>query len=270
MNIADYDEKITTKKSTHTLETLLEQLGHAKTTTNIQQNQDEIIKIQSLMRGIMCRNKRLPNILYKIQQVLSENTIDICKTNEDGRVNSCTDEDEVIKVLLKEFGEKRIYKPRARMWYDILVYDYNYKWLPVNIKSTTTLTSDNTGNLAMCVYAYTDEELDLYKCYQNGKMSEILIEKLNKEEYNLKDKKDYYFVVVNKNNKNDIIINSVKGLTELTPNINNLPFQVLWSKNKKFVYKNIKTNIKLLINSLQKPKPSWKENFMSDIRRIKL
>lgn len=31
-----------------------------------------------------------------------------------------------------------------------------YGWIPVNIKTTTTLTNDNTGNLAMCVYAYTD------------------------------------------------------------------------------------------------------------------
>ena len=37
------------------------------------------------------------------------------------------------------------------MWYDILAYDYMYKWIPINIKTTTTKTSDNTGNLTMCV-----------------------------------------------------------------------------------------------------------------------
>ena len=55
----------------------------------------------------------------------------------------------------------RIKKPKARMWYDILVKDYQYGWLPVNIKTTTTKTSDNTGNLAICVYAYTNEQLKL-------------------------------------------------------------------------------------------------------------
>jgi len=38
----------------------------------------------------------------------------------------------------------------------------------------------------------------------------------------------------NKNNLNDIIINSVKGLIHLTPNINNLPFQVCWDKNREY------------------------------------
>ena len=37
------------------------------------------------------------------------------------------------------------------MWYDILVFDYMYGWLPINIKITTMKTNDNTGNLAMCV-----------------------------------------------------------------------------------------------------------------------
>ena len=75
------------------------------------------------------------------------------------------------------------------MWYDILIYDYQYGWLPVNIKSTTTLTSDNTGNLAMCVYAYTDEELDLDEVYNNGNMSKILVEKLKKKNIITKIKK---------------------------------------------------------------------------------
>ena len=39
------------------------------------------------------------------------------------------------------------------MWYDILAFDNMYNWIPINIKTTTTTTSDNTGNLAICVYA---------------------------------------------------------------------------------------------------------------------
>ena len=99
--------------------------------------------------------------------------------NEDGRINSCMDKDVVIKLLIEMFGNK-IKKPKIRMWYDLLAYDYMYGWVPINIKTTTTITSDNTGNLAMCVYAYTDEILDIYrdKSYENGKMSEILFNKL--------------------------------------------------------------------------------------------
>lgn len=59
------------------------------------------------------------------------------------------------------------------MWFDILVYDYTYGWLPVNIKTSTTLTNDNVGNLTMCVYAYTNEILNINNniMYDNGYIS---------------------------------------------------------------------------------------------------
>ena len=124
----------------------------------------------------------------------------------------------------------------------------------------------------MCVHAYTNELLDIHrnKSYENGKMSDILFNKLKMKKYNTNSKKDYYFIVLNKKDSSDIIVNSVKGLTILTPNINNLPFQVCWNKNRTFKYENITKKIKLFIYSLQKPKPSWKETFMSNIRTIDL
>lgn len=121
------------------------------------------------------------------------------------------------------------------MWYDILTFDYIYGWIPINIKTTTTLITDNTGNLTMCVYAYINELLDIHrdKSYENGKINYILFNKLKNKNYNTNNKKDYYFIVLNKTNSNDIIIiNSLKGLTLLIPNINNLPFQVCWDKNR--------------------------------------
>jgi len=82
------------------------------------------------------------------------------------------------------------------------------------------------------------------------------------------EKKDYFFLVLNKRDNKDIIINSVKGLSVLTPNINNLPFQVCWNKNRYYEYKSINKILKMFINCLQKTKPSWKELFMSDIRTL--
>ena len=75
-------------------------------------------------------------------------------------------------------------------------------------------------------------------------------------------------MVVNKNNTNEVIINSCKGLSQLTPNSNNLPFQVNWSKNKEYNFINIQESIKKLITCLQKPSPSWSEIFLQDIRNI--
>jgi hypothetical protein len=233
--------------------------------------ENKIIKIQKWFRSCLLRLKQLPLIMYKIKKYLKLQAFQFSTQNEDGRVNSCIDEDEIIKLLIEKFGEK-IKKPKIRMRYDILALDYMYGWIPINIKTTTTITNDNTGNLAMCVYAYTDEILDIHrdKSYENGKMSDILFNKLKNKKYNTNNKKDYYFIVLNKTDSSDIIVNSVKGLAILTPNINNLPFQVNWSKNKNFKYENINKKIKLFIDCLQKPKLSWKEVFMSNIRTLDL
>ena len=227
------------------------------------------IKIQSWYRGIRQRNHLLPLIIYRIKKFLKSQNIKLCKNSKDGRNNSCDDEEIIINLLKDEF-KNLIKVPGPRMWYDILVYDKRYKWLPVNIKTTTTKTSDNTGNLAMCVYAFTDHDLGLDNLihYSNGNMSKILVEKLKKEEYNKISKKDYYFLVVNKNDTKDIIVNSAKGLTDLTPNLNNLPFQVCWARNREFRYKNIKDSVKMLLECFQKPKPGWREKFMEEIRKL--
>jgi hypothetical protein len=234
-------------------------------------DESKIIKIQKWFRGCILRLKQLPLIMYKIKKYLKLQSFQFSTHNEDGRINSCIDEDGIIKLLIEKFGYK-IKKPKIRMWYDILAFDYIYGWIPINIKTTTTITSDNTGNLAICVYAYTNEILDIHrdKTYENGKMSDIFFDKLKNKEYNTNNKKDYYFIVLNKTNANDIIVNSVKGLTILTPNINNLPFQVCWDKNRKFKYEKINKRIKLFIECLQKPRPSWKEIFISNIRTLDL
>ena len=234
-------------------------------------DETKIIKIQKWFRGCVLRLKQLPLIMYKIKKYLKLQVFRFSCQNEDGRINSGIDEDEVIKLLIDKFGEK-IKKTKIRMWYDILAFDYMYGWIPINIKTTTTITSDNTGNLAMCVYAYTNEILDIHrnKSYENGKMSDILFNKLKMKKYNTNNKKDYYFIVLNKKDASNIIVNSVKGLTILSPNINNLPFQVNWSKNEFFKYKHINKNIKMFIDCLQRPKPNWKETFMSNIKTLNL
>jgi hypothetical protein len=228
------------------------------------------IKIQKYFRGYLVRSRRLPMIMYLIQKHLAESDFECANELDDGRINSCIDEEKIIKLLETKFGSARILKPKHRMWFDILMHDRYCGWIPINIKTTTTLTSDNTGNLAMCVHAYTDEKLNLQRkqTYGNGEMSKVLIKKLKDKKYNSSCKKDYYFVVVNKSNPSDIIINSVKGLSHLTPNANNLPFQICWDKNREFIYKPIKQRITQFLKCLKKPKPSWKETFMTEVRAL--
>ena len=227
----------------------------------------KIIKIQKWFRGCILRLKRLPLIMYVIQKHLKLHSIQFSNETDDGRINSCIDEPKVIQLLIDRFG-KKIEKPKIRMWYDILAFDHMYGWLPINIKTTTTESADNTGGLSMCVYAYTDERLDIHKDHNNGKMSVMLYDKIKNKEYNTNNKKDYYFLVLNKTNANDVIVNSVKGLTILKSNVYNLPFQVRWNDNRVFEYANINKKIQLFIDCLQKPKPSWEEVFMKNMRSI--
>lgn len=231
-------------------------------------------KIAAILKGYIYRRNNMPNSIRYMQHILLKNTIEINNSSDDGRINSCYDEKTVINILLKdELLKNRIIIPKKRCWYDILVNDYQYGLLPVNIKSTTTLTSDNTGNIAMLVYSLTNIELDLKKQYNNGEMTKLFIQYLKNinDMKNKKLKKDYYFLVVNKNqNCSEIIINSLKGLTELTPNINNLPFQIKWCNNKKFKFQSINTISNKIILSIKKPKPSWKEIFLNEIRNIKI
>ncbi len=250
------------------MEDICSRLASSCKVTNVKE-EESAVKIQKVLKGFILRIKRIPLILLYIQDLLTKANFQFSKESDDGRINSCKDEDEIIKILTEKYPT-RIRKPKSRMWFDITVYDYLYGWLPVNIKTTTTITADNTGNLAMCVYAYTDVvlELNLEKTYENGKMSEILTEKLKNKAYNRSYKKDYYFIVMNKNNSSDVIVNSVRGLTRLTPNINNLPFQIKWCQNKDFVYERIEKSIQLFIEVIKKPKPSWQEKFLSDVRSL--
>ena len=156
------------------------------------------VKIQKVFRGYLFRLKRLPLILYIVQKYLKNASVNLSLLSQDGRVNSSIDEISIIESLNTKFSNK-IRVPNSRMWYDILLFDNLIGWIPVNIKSTTTLTYDNTGNLTTCVYAYTDTEIDFEKNenFENGEMSLLLIDKIKKGFLNRRKKKDYYFIVVN-------------------------------------------------------------------------
>lgn len=222
------------------------------------------------MYNVMSAAAKLPAILYYVQTLLRQEKMIFSKETTDGRINSCIDEKTVISFLQTKLEPDQIRIPQKRMWYDISLKDEIAGWIPVNIKTTTMNTSDNTGNLAMCVQAYTNVELDLDKTCENGKMSDILIRCLREGQYNRQENKDYYFLVLNKNAPEDVIINSVLGLTVLTPNVNNLPFQICWNKNREYTPKPIDSNIRMFLDCMQKPRPSWKEAFMCEIRKLEI
>ena len=136
-------------------------------------------KIQSICRGKLYRINHLPNsILYiqkKLKNYIKKNNIQICNSSDDGRTNSCIDEDTIIHILQLIIGPNRIIKQKPRHWHDFKLFDYLYGWLPVNVKSTTTLNADNIGNMTTCVQSLTPYNLILDKSYKNSPMSEIIL-----------------------------------------------------------------------------------------------
>jgi hypothetical protein len=238
---------------------------------NIKDDEDlylkKIIKIQSIWRGYFYRRNHLPNSILYIRHILHHKKIEIASDNEDGRINSCMDEEKCILLLQNEL-HNRIVKPQKRWWYDFKIYDFLYGWLPVNIKTTTMKTADNVGNLTLCVYALTDYQIDLERNYMNGEMSVQLISMFQNKQFNKKLKRDYYFLVINKKDPEDIIVNSYKGLVSIKSNLHNLPFQVVWKENRYFHYNRNERVAGMLLHTLQKPEPSWEEKFMASIRSI--
>ena len=227
-----------------------------------------INKINATIRYYLYKKNNLPNSILYLKKILKDIKLPISKLTDDGRTNSFIDEKNCLLILKKKL-EKRIQIPKKRHWFDFTIYDFQYGYLSINFKSTTCKTSDNTGNLSILVQSLSNKELDFKKKYNSGKIYKYFLKLLKnpKDNMNTKLKKDYYFLVINKET-NEIIVNSIKGLTNITGNSNNLPFQIKWNDNKKFVYTPILTVIENIKNVMQKPILPWKVNFLLELNKI--
>ncbi len=69
-----------------------------------------------------------------------------------------------------------------------------------------------------------------------------------KDNLSAKTTKDYYFLVINKNETQDVIVNSLKGLGDLQANGNNLPFQCRWDDNREFIKRTHNEALEKILN----------------------
>lgn len=132
-------------------------------------------------------------------------------------------------------------------------------------------TADNVGNMSLCLQSFTDYKLDIDGKYNNGDTTSKFLSKIKSKEYNQDFRKDYYFLVINKNNTKDIIINSVLGISNITPNVNNLPFQIKWNNNREYILNNVKDKVLEHLNVMKKnAKQTWQEKLLSGMRELQL
>lgn len=171
---------------------------------------------------------RLPQELIEIRNFLSEYNFTLSHTSSDWRIDSAINEWEITNILSKNFN---ILLPRDRERYDFAIQSWN-KFYPVNIKVSDTTHNDNLNCKLWIYYALTWKLPN----FPNETSRENFLTKLKQD---LQDNNaDYYFLVINKKNLSDIILNSLKWLESLVPNGNNLPFQCQWNNNRRFIVRN--------------------------------
>jgi hypothetical protein len=162
-----------------------------------------------------------PTIITEVIEYLNLTNINVSENHEDGRVNSIDDEDTVIDLLIQKYGDN-VEKPKARCWWDVKLFGYY-----LNIKSSdfNKGASDNFSSKAAILYSLTNLPEDKVDTSSWKKFQDAL-----KNNSGFENNRDYYIIVVDKSTSK-VYLQSLKSLQKLTPNGNNLPFQIKWADN---------------------------------------
>ena len=161
-----------------------------------------------------------PSILVEVVEFLNSIAISVSENHEDGRVNSIDDEQTIVKLLISKYGDN-IEIPKARCWWDLKVFGY-----PINIKSSKYGTAaDNFSSKAAVLYDLTNLPEEQVKVTTWQKFQQALLNHSSEDNH-----RDYHIFSLNKVT-NEVHLSSLKTLKKITPNGNNLPFQIKWVDN---------------------------------------
>lgn len=170
-----------------------------------------------------------PKILNDIVQYLKNISFKISENVEgEGRAGSLNDESSIKKLLFScEEFKKYIYKVPPRRFGDILVEDPGSGQIyVVNIKTSLGGTDNVTSKLGF-LYAFTDIKYEDLPSRIDWKTFDRLLKKHKADIPN----KDYWFLCVNKNDTQDILIRGCKQINYYKENPTNF-LQVDWKKEK--------------------------------------
>lgn len=162
--------------------------------------------------------------LREITDFIRQSGLVLESDSDDGRVNSITNEEQIIDLLQANFDY--IDKPQIRNWYDMAIELDDADDIYVNIKVSNFENSaaDNVSSKLGMGYALT-----------GIKNLPVAWEKFNHLVANhLRVGYDYYFLVIDKSNISNSYWTSLKRIDKLVANGNNLPFQCNWSINREF------------------------------------
>ncbi|GAB0173792.1 Restriction endonuclease Hpy8I [Helicobacter trogontum] len=188
----------------------------------------------------------LPKKLEEIVEFLQQKDIPLSQEDTDWQINAKHNEYKIVDILKKEEARFSIEQPsREREWYDFGFYDEGSIFCPVNIKVSTTRTADNLNCKLGIYYALTGKEPNDFSNEINWN------DYFNKLKNDLSsNNRDYYFLIINKDNTKDVFATSLKCLEFIVPNGNNLPFQAKWDNNRNLVERNFDEATSFLLSKL--------------------
>ena len=165
----------------------------------------------------------IPSVLREVESYLRNNEVKLPSGGEDLRADSSQAEQKVVQFL-QNAGRWKVRSPAVdsgnnRAWYDAEIAGYF-----VDIKISQCKASDNTNAKKAIYYFLTGVEADSAPQHTDQFFKSM------KEKEEPDEKRDYYYLIVNKNEPADVFFVSLKGLAHCMPAPNNLPFQSNWGK----------------------------------------
>ena len=177
-------------------------------------------------------------------EFLRRENLQLSTQNRDGRINSAFNADEIFRLLESKFI---INHPNMRDWVDFSFYENNV-FYPVNIKVSTTKTTDNLNCKLGIYYALTGK----IPPFSNVISWEVYFKTLSE---NLEpNSKDYYFLIINKDSPSDVFAALLKSLETILPSGNNLPFQAKWDNNRQLINRDFESAKAFLLGTFEESK----------------
>ncbi len=165
----------------------------------------------------------IPKVLSDVTDYLQGQNLTLPVTSTGARASSAEAESYIIRQIqnshICKVTDLNIVGKNNTSWADVKIDDCF-----CDIKISTTRTADNTNAKKHVYYFLTGQDPDT----NSVSSQESKIFKLMRENENVDENRDFYYLIVNKNNLDDIFVVSLKTIATLNPNPSNMPFQAKW------------------------------------------
>jgi len=172
---------------------------------------------------------KYPQVIRSIEKVLKDRIGNetFNSINTDGRINSIYDENMIIRILEKHYGDAYVRRPtQSRNWYDVKVKS-QYTWIPFNIKVSTGGTDNALCKKAFVYSLSTLTEDEIPAAMSFNKMIELVENNKNTDR---EIEKEYYYIYIDKKD-GTVMVKSMCDIQYYVANAQNW-LQINWSKEK--------------------------------------